>query len=106
MWARPGQWSRDLRTPRRPKQNKQSLVRVSCYNCTENDGMTLGVGVKSYNFQVELEVDEEGWRAFYPPFEELGASTWGINRSEALKNIQEVLSMIVEEWRNLLIPNA
>ena len=53
--------------------------------------------MKSYVFQVELNPDEEGWRAFYPEWEELGASTWGSTKEEALKNIQEVLSMIVEE---------
>ena len=53
--------------------------------------------MKSYVFHIELEPDEEGWRAFYPPMEEVGASTWGPNQQEALKNIQEVLSMIVDE---------
>ena len=55
--------------------------------------------MKSYIFQVDLEPDEEGWRAFYQPLEELGASTWGLTQDEALRNIQEVLSMIVEEFR-------
>jgi hypothetical protein len=32
--------------------------------------------VKSYVFRVELEQDDEGWRAFYPPLEDIGASTW------------------------------
>ena len=52
--------------------------------------------MKTYVFQVELEPDEEGWRAFYPPLESIGASTWGKTQEEALQNIQEVLSMIVE----------
>lgn len=54
--------------------------------------------MKTYVFRVELEPDEEGWRAFYPPLEDIGASTWGKTREEALKNIQEVLSMILEEF--------
>jgi predicted RNase H-like HicB family nuclease len=54
--------------------------------------------VKTYVFQVEVEPDEEGWRAFYPPWEEIGASTWGYTKEEAIKNIQEVLSMILEEF--------
>ena len=54
--------------------------------------------MKSYIFQIELEPDEEGWRAFYLPLEDVGASTWGKTREEALKNIQEVLSMILEEF--------
>ena len=54
--------------------------------------------MKSYIFKIELEPDEDGWRAFYPPLEDVGASTWGKTREEALQNIQEVLSMIMEEF--------
>ncbi len=53
--------------------------------------------MKTYVFRVELEPDEEGWRAFYPPLEKLGASTWGESQEAALEHIQEVLTMIVEE---------
>jgi len=56
-----------------------------------------GDGMKTYIFRIELEADEEGWRAFYPPLENVGASTWGNTPDDALKNIQEVLSMILEE---------
>lgn len=54
--------------------------------------------MKTYVFKVELESDEEGWRAFYSPWENMGASTWGKTKEEAIKNIQEVLEMIVEEF--------
>ncbi len=53
--------------------------------------------MKTYVFRVELEPDDEGWRAFYPPLEEFGASTWGESQEAALEHIQEVLTMIVEE---------
>ena len=53
--------------------------------------------MKTYVFHVELEPDEEGRRAFYPPPEEQGASTWGESQEAALQHIQEVLTMIVEE---------
>ena len=53
--------------------------------------------MKTYLFDIELEPDEEGWRAFYPPLEDIGASTWGKSKEEALDNIQEVLSLILEE---------
>ena len=56
-----------------------------------------GKGMKTYIFRVELEADEEGWRAFYPPLENVGASTWGQTPDDAIRNIQEVLSMILEE---------
>ncbi len=52
--------------------------------------------MKTYVFQVEVEPDEEGWRAFYPPLGRIGASTWGYTREEALKNIKEVLEMLLE----------
>ncbi|PKB73651.1 MAG: hypothetical protein BZY75_00790 [SAR202 cluster bacterium Io17-Chloro-G7] len=63
--------------------------------------------MKSYIFQIELEPDAEGWRAFYPPLEDIGASTWGTSQEEALANIKEVLEMIVEEfnYQNQLIPD-
>jgi len=62
--------------------------------------------VKSYIFQIELEPDAEGWRAFYPPLEEIGASTWGTTQEAVLDNIKEVLEMIVEEFneQNQSIP--
>lgn len=53
--------------------------------------------MKTYVFRVELEPDEEGWRAYYPPLEKLGASTWGESQEAALEHIQEVLTMILEE---------
>ena len=55
-----------------------------------------GAEVKTYVFHVELEPDEEGWRAFYAPLERIGASTWGNTQEEALKNIEEVLGMLLE----------
>ena len=54
--------------------------------------------MKAYVFQVELKPDEEGWRGFYPAWEDIGASTWGNTREEALQNIQEVLGMMIEEF--------
>ncbi len=52
--------------------------------------------MKTYVFRVEIEADEEGWRAFYPPLEQFGESTWGESQEAALEHIQEVLTMIVE----------
>jgi predicted RNase H-like HicB family nuclease len=54
--------------------------------------------MKTYIFNVSLEPDEDGWRAFYPPLEQLGASTWGKTQEEAREHINAVLSMIVEEF--------
>ena len=52
----------------------------------------------SYVFQVSLEPDGDGGRAFYAPLEHIGASTWGNTQEEAIKHIHEVLSLIVDEW--------
>ena len=54
--------------------------------------------MKSYVFKVVIEPDEEGWRAFYPPWEHIGASTWGYDQERAVKNIGEVLTMLLEEF--------
>ena len=53
--------------------------------------------MKTYVFKVMIEPDEEGWRAFYPAWEHLGAATWGCTQEEAMKNIREVLEMVLED---------
>src|SRR5207244_9774962 len=51
----------------------------------------------SYIVQVVVEPDEDAWRAFIPDLESRGAATWGHTREEALRNIQEVAQMVIEE---------
>jgi predicted RNase H-like HicB family nuclease len=51
----------------------------------------------SYIVQVVVEPDEDVWRAFVPQLESRGAATWGHTREEALRNIQEVAQMVIEE---------
>ena len=53
--------------------------------------------MKSYVFRVVLERDEDRWHAMVPEIESRGAATWGRTREEALKNIQEVAQMVIEE---------
>jgi len=53
--------------------------------------------VKSYVFRVVVEKDEDVWRAHAPELESRGAATWGHSRDEALRNIEEVLQMVVED---------
>lgn len=61
--------------------------------------------LRSYTFKVVLEKDKwpdesdkkAVWRAFVPALEQKGAATWGATKEEALKNIQEVLQMVIEE---------
>jgi len=53
--------------------------------------------LKSYIFPVVVEPDEDKWRAYVPELESRGAATWGHTREEALRNIQEVAQMVLEE---------
>ena len=53
--------------------------------------------MKTYVFRVVIEPDEGRWSAHCPVLEKYGAATWGYTEEEALKNIQEVVEMILEE---------
>jgi predicted RNase H-like HicB family nuclease len=53
--------------------------------------------MKSYVFPVVVEPDEGVWRAYVPDLESRGAATWGKTRDEALRNIQEVAQMVIEQ---------
>ena len=53
--------------------------------------------MKSYLFPVVVEPDEDVWRAYVPDLESRGAATWGHTREEALRNIQEVAQMVIEQ---------
>ena len=51
----------------------------------------------SYVLRVVLEPDEDAWRAYVPELEAQGVSTCGPTREKALRNIQEVTQMVVED---------
>lgn len=53
--------------------------------------------MKSYIFRIVIERDEDVWRAYVPELEEKGAATWGHTKDEALRNIQEVAQLVVED---------
>jgi predicted RNase H-like HicB family nuclease len=53
--------------------------------------------MKSYVFHVRIEPDADKWRAYVPDLEAKGAATWGETREEALKNIEEVLHLVLED---------
>jgi predicted RNase H-like HicB family nuclease len=56
-----------------------------------------GKAVKSYVFRFVVEPDEDVWRAYVPELESKGAATWGNTKDEAIRNIQEVAQMVIEE---------
>jgi len=53
--------------------------------------------MRTYVFKVMVEPDEDRWHAYCPVLEDKGGATWGYTREEALKNISEVVEMIIEE---------
>ncbi len=53
--------------------------------------------MKTYVFRVAIEPDEDRWSAWCPALEKYAAATWGYIREDALKNIQEVVEMVVQE---------
>ncbi|MBZ5591380.1 MAG: type II toxin-antitoxin system HicB family antitoxin [Acidobacteriia bacterium] len=59
--------------------------------------------MKTYTFKVIVEPDEDAqgnpaWHACCPALESIGAAASGRTRDEALKNINEVVHMIVQEF--------
>jgi predicted RNase H-like HicB family nuclease len=53
--------------------------------------------MKTYTFKVVVEPDEGGYHAYCPALRHHGAVTQGRTPEEALKNINEVVQMIVDE---------
>ena len=60
--------------------------------------------MKTYTFKVVVEPDEDRWHAHCPALEQYGAATWGNTREEALKHIQEVVQMVIDELAEDGIP--
>jgi len=52
--------------------------------------------MKTYTFNVVVEPDEDRWHAYCPALIHQGAATWGYTEQEALKNIREVVQMVIE----------
>ena len=52
--------------------------------------------MKTYNFPVVVEPDEDRWFAYSPPLLSQGGSTWGNTRQEALENLKTVVKMVLE----------
>ncbi len=52
---------------------------------------------RTHLFGVVVEPDEDWWHAYCPALKDKGGATWGYTREEALKNIGEVVELIMEE---------
>lgn len=55
--------------------------------------------LKSYVFRVVVEPDEDRWFAYCPLLQKQGGATWGDTREETLRNLQEVLQIVVASIR-------
>ena len=60
--------------------------------------------MKTYQFRVVVEPDEDRWIAYCPALSKKGAATGGYTRAEALENIQEALEMVLETLIELNMP--
>jgi predicted RNase H-like HicB family nuclease len=72
---------------------------------TPSDARTLKakVAMKTYSFKVVVEPDEDAagnpaWYAYCPALKSIGGATSGRTKEEALKNINEVVHMLVREF--------
>ena len=52
--------------------------------------------MKTYQFRVVIEPDEDGWFVCCPLLERYGAATWGQTQEEAYRHIEEVLPMVLK----------
>lgn len=57
--------------------------------------------MKIYKYRVVIVPDEDRWFAYCPVLESKGGATWGYTREDALKNIREVLPMVLESLTEL-----
>ena len=53
--------------------------------------------MRTYTFKVVVEPDDGGFHAYCPALRQYGAVTQGVTAEDALKNINEVVQMIVDE---------
>ena len=53
--------------------------------------------MRTYAYKVIVEPDDGGWHAYCPALRTHGAVTQGASETEALKNINEVVQIIVDE---------
>ena len=60
--------------------------------------------MKTHEFRVVIEPDEDRWIAFCPELVEKGVSTRGYSREEASKNFPDVLEMVIDDLLELGMP--
>ena len=53
--------------------------------------------MKTFVFKVAIEPDEDKWVAYSPELKDRGGATWGETKEEALKNLQDVVRLVLED---------
>jgi predicted RNase H-like HicB family nuclease len=56
-----------------------------------------GSPMTTYIFRVVVEPDGDGWHAYCPALLQYAAATWGNTKEEALRHINEVVHMVIDE---------
>ena len=53
--------------------------------------------MKTFVFKVAIEPDEDKWVAYSPELKDRGGATWSETKEEALKNLQDVVRLVLED---------
>jgi predicted RNase H-like HicB family nuclease len=83
-------------------QSHRDCTKAIRFKYDQNHSKNRMIEMLTYTFKVVIEEDpfEDGkmaYHAYCPVLEKYGASTWGYTKREALKNIQDVTEMIIDE---------
>lgn len=62
---------------------------------------TTGGALRTYTFRVVVEPDDDRWHAYCPALERHGAATWGYSQEDAIRNIHQVVEMVVQSMREM-----
>ena len=53
--------------------------------------------MKTFIFKATVEKDDGKWIAYVPELRDKGGATWGDTREEALRNLEEVIRLLLED---------
>ena len=53
--------------------------------------------MRTFIFKAVIEKDDGKWIAYVPELRDKGVATWGDTREEALRNLEEVIRLLLED---------
>ena len=53
--------------------------------------------MKTFIFKAVVEKDNDKWIAYVPELKDKGGATWGNTKEEALRNLEEVIRLLLED---------